>query len=69
MWNQSLIPALIACCIQELMHTVNIRQTAIALKQTANFGYLEERVTIYNRKKKLKIPEQHSHIMLVKRQS
>ena len=48
MWNQPLIPALIACCKQELMHTVNIRQTALSLKQTASFDDLEERVTLYN---------------------
>jgi hypothetical protein len=52
MWNQSLIPALIACCKQELMHTVNIRQTVFSLKQRAKFDDLEERVTSYNLKKK-----------------
>jgi len=30
------------------MHTVNIRQTALSLKQTASFDDFEERVTLYN---------------------
>jgi hypothetical protein len=30
------------------MHTVNIRQTALSLKQTASFDDLEARVTLYN---------------------
>jgi len=46
MWNQSLIPALIACSKQELVHTINIRQTALALKQNESFDDLEERVTL-----------------------
>jgi hypothetical protein len=48
MWNQSLIPALIACCKQQLMHTVNSRQTALSLKHTARFDDLEGRVELYN---------------------
>jgi hypothetical protein len=47
-WNQPLIPALIACCKQELMHTVNSRQTALSLKRTESFDDLEEHVTLYN---------------------
>ena len=48
MWNHSLIPALIACCKQEMVHTVNIRPTAFSFKQTASFDDLEEPVTLYN---------------------